>query len=114
MSTAKIVALVGVCLLLGGCVPVTGVKSVAALVIAVVAAIGAGFGLLQNKHEHAVCEKARALDDAITDHEAKYHRPSGATIVELSPTPKGNGIARTHMRNGIATPDTVSRLNERV
>lgn len=113
MSTMKIVALIGVCLLLGGCAPITGVKSVAALVFSLVAAAGAWFGFLHNNHEHAVCEKARALDEAITNHEAKY-RPMESAVVELSPSHKGNGIARTQMRNGIAAPDMVTRLNERV
>ena len=74
MSTMKIVALVGVCLLLGGCVPVTGVKSVAALLFSLAAAAGAWFGILRDKHASVVCDKAKALDKAVTIHEEKYQK----------------------------------------
>ncbi len=74
MSTMKIVALIGVCLLLGGCVPVTGVKGVAALIFSLAAAAGAWFGMLCDKHASVVCKKAKALDKAVTIHEEKYQK----------------------------------------
>jgi len=80
MSTMKIVALIGVCLLLGGCVPVTGVKSIAALIFSLAAAAGVGFGILRDKHTSIVCNKAKALNEAITIHEAKYQSPSEDTV----------------------------------
>ena len=74
MSTMKIVALVGVCLLLGGCVPVTSIKSVAALIISLAAAVGAWFGILREKHACVISKKAEELDKAVTIHEEKYQK----------------------------------------
>jgi len=70
----KIVALIGLCLFLGGCVPVTGVKSIAALLFSLAAAAGAWFGIIRDKHEVTVYDKAKALDKAITIHEEKYQK----------------------------------------
>jgi hypothetical protein len=79
MSTTKIVIIVGMCLFVGGCVPVTGIKSIAALTLSLIAIVGAWFGLAQQNHEHNVCQKARDLDKEVTNHKAKYH-PSDAGI----------------------------------
>lgn len=106
MSTTKYIALVGMCLLLGGCVPITGVKSAAALVISVVAIVGAWFGLVQQNHEHVVCQKARELDNAITMHENTYHRPE-ATEVIFEPVHPADKVAKLTTRK-----DVTSRLNE--
>jgi len=73
MSTLKIAIIVGMCLLVGGCVPVMGVKSIGALLFSLVAIVGAWFGLITQNHEHLVCQKARDLDEAITNHESKFH-----------------------------------------
>jgi len=108
MSTTKFIALVGMCLLLGGCVPITGVKSVAALVISVVAIVGAGLGLVRQNHEHVVCQKARDLDNAITIHEEKY-RPSPDAVVTFGPAHPEDKVAKLTTRN-----DAVSRLNQRM
>jgi len=70
----KIVALIGVCLLLGGCVPVTSIKSIAALIFPLAAAAGAWFGVMCDKHASVVCNKANALDKAVTIHEEKYQK----------------------------------------
>ena len=75
MSTVKIAIIIGVCLVLGGCVPVTGAKSVVALVISIVAIVGAAMGIIQSNHEDSVFKKARELDETITAHEAEYHQP---------------------------------------
>lgn len=106
MSTIKFVAVVGMCFLLGGCVPITGVKSVAALVISVVAMMGAWFGFVRQNHEHVVCQKARDLDNAITIHEEKYHRPED-TVIAFEPTHPGDMVAKLTTRN-----DVTSRLNK--
>ena len=108
MSTIKFVAVVGMCLLLGGCVPVTSVKGVAALIISVVAIVGAWFGLVRQNHEHVVCQKARDLDNAITIHEDKYHRPND-TVVTFEPAHPEDKASKLTTRN-----DTVSRLNQRM
>jgi len=106
MSTIKFIAHVGMCFLLGGCVPVTGVKSVAALSISVAAMVGAWFGFMRQNHEHVVCQKARDLDNAITIHEEKYHRPE-STDVTFEPAHPADKIAKMTTRN-----DAVSRLNQ--
>ena len=108
MSTtiSKILILVSVCLLLGGCAPAVGIKGITALVISLIAAAGAGWGMMCDKYENRVCRKARALDDAVTVHVEKYHRPSsGDTVVSLGSANRGNGTAE---------PDMVSRLSQRM
>ena len=106
MSTLRIIALVGICLLLAGCAPAAGVKGFAALMVSLIAAVGAGWGMLYDNDEKRVCRKAQELDDAVTVHVEKYHRPlSGDTVVSLGSAKKGNGAAE---------PDSVSRLNQRV
>jgi hypothetical protein len=107
MSTiSKILILAGVCLLLGGCAPVAGVKGIVALVASLMAAAGAGWGMMYTKEENRVCRKAQELDNAVSVHEEKYHRPSsGDTIVNLGSAKKGNGVAEI---------DSVSHLSQRV
>ena len=106
MSTIKFIAVVGMCLLLGGCVPITGVKSIAALVISVVAMVGAWFGFIRQNHEHVVCQKARELDNTITIHEEKYHRPED-TVVVFEPAHPADKIAKLTTRD-----DVTSRLTK--
>lgn len=108
MSTtiSKILIIVGVCLLLGGCAPVVGFKGIAALIASLMAAAGAGWGMIHTKDENRVCRKAQELDNAVSVHEEKYHRPSfGDTVVNLGSAKKGNGVAEL---------DSVSRLSQRV
>ena len=106
MSTLRIIALAGLCFLLAGCAPVVGIKGIAALVFSLMAAVGAGWGMMYDKYENRVCQKAQALDDAVTVHVEKYHRPSsGDTVANLGSANRGNGAAE---------PDTVSHLNQRV
>lgn len=106
MSTMRVVAIIGACLLLAGCAPVVGLKSVAAFLVAIAAAVGAGWGMMHDKDEIRVCEKARALDEAVSVHVKKYHRtPSGDTVVSLGSANKGNGVAE---------PDTAARQSQRV
>lgn len=108
MSTTipKILALVGICLLLGGCAPVVGFKGFVALAISLMAAAGAGWGMMYTKDENRVCRKAQELDNAVSVHVEKYHRPlSGDTVVNLESAKKGNGAA---------DPNSVSRLSQRV
>lgn len=107
MSTIKIVIIVGVCLLLGGCVPVSGIKSGFALIFAMAAAVGAWMGFVRDTHEHAVCQKARELNEALTEHEYQYHGsfPKGM-VVKLQPPTKVS--APTRMKKGIAA----ARLNK--
>jgi hypothetical protein len=107
MSTlSKILILVGVCLLLGGCAPAVGFKGFVALVASLMAAAGAGWGMMYTKDENRVCQKAQELDNAVSVHVEKYHRPSsGDTVVNLGSAKKGNGVAE---------PVSVSRLSQRV
>ena len=107
MSTMRFVIIAGICLLLAGCDPVTGIKSVAALVLSIVAIAGAGLGLLQQNHEHAVYQKARDLDNAITIHEKQYHRPE-TNVVSLdskrsqaNPTGDHAADAKSHVNRGL-------------
>ena len=104
MSTLRITALAVLCLLLVGCAPVVGVKGIAALVLSLMAAAGAGWGMMCDQSETRVCQTAQALDDAVTVHVEKYHRPSsGDTVASLGSANRGNGVAE---------PDTVSHLNQ--
>lgn len=106
MSTARILALIGVCFLLAGCIPVSGFNSIAALAFAVIAAAGAVWGITWDKDETRVCEKAELLDEAVTAHEAKYHRPlTEDSVVALNPASKSNGAS---------PPDTKSSMSQRV
>ena len=95
------------CLLIGGCVPITGAKSIAALIISVIAIVGAGLGLAQQNHEHAVCQKARDLDDVITNHEEKYHLSPKGTGVTFGPAHPADKVAKLTMRK-----DVTSHLNQ--
>lgn len=85
----------------------TGVKSVAALVISVVAIVGAWFGLVRQNHEHVVCQKARELDNTITIHEEKYHLSPKGTVVLFEPAHPADKIAKLTTRD-----DVTSRLNK--
>ena len=107
MSTTKFVIIAGLCILLAGCDPVTGIKSIAALVLSIVAMAGAGLGLLQQNHEHTVYQKARDLDNAITIHEKKYHQTE-TNVVSLDSkrsqaNPTGDKVAdaRSHVNRGL-------------
>ena len=107
MSTMKFVIIAGVCLLLAGCAPITGVKSVAALILSIVAMAGAGLGLLQQNHEHTVYQKARELDRTITIHEQKYHRPEQTTNVVSLESRQGQATT------GDNVAASVSHMNRR-
>lgn len=74
MSTPlKAAALVGLCLLLAGCAPVTGVKSVIAIVAMLVSVVAAWVGLSRCKEEDRVVQKGRDLERMVADHVRKYH-----------------------------------------
>lgn len=106
MSTTRILALMGFCLLLTGCIPISGFNSIAALVFAVVAAVGAVWGVSRDKDETRVCQKAQLLDEVVTAHEEKYHRPpTKDSITILNPANKSNGAS---------PPDTKSSMSQRV
>lgn len=109
MSTTKYIVIIGMCLLIGGCVPIAGVKSIAAFIISVIAIVGAGLGLAQQNHEHAVCQKARDLDDVITNHETKYHLSPKGTRVTFEPAHPADTIAKLTTRN-----DITSHSNQRM
>jgi hypothetical protein len=106
MSTIKIVAIIGACLLLEGCVPIAGIKNIALLVSIIAgfgAVIGAAWSSTHNKNTDRVCQKAEDLDNAVTAHEKAYHGAS--PVVSLHPVRKGNGIAR---------PDKATHFSQRV
>ena len=106
MSIAKILFLVGACVLIAGCAPITGIKGLAALVLSLMAVAGAGWTIVHDKSENRVCLKARELEQEITAHEEKYHRsPSDGAVVTMNPAKKGNGVAG---------PDTESHLSQRM
>lgn len=108
MSTtiSKILILVGVCLLIGGCAPVAGFKGFIALAASLMAAVGVGWGMMCTKDENRVCQKAQELDKAVSIHVEKYHQsPPGDTVVNLGSAKKGNGVAE---------PVSVSRLSQRM
>ena len=74
MSTPlKAAALIGLCLLLVGCAPVTGVKSIVALVAMVISIVAAAIGLREDKDEVRLRRKCEDLDRRVTDHVRKYH-----------------------------------------
>jgi hypothetical protein len=105
MSTIKTLVLIGLCLLLAGCAPAIGLKGVAVFLVAIGAAIGAGWCMMHDRDEIRVCEKARVLDEVVTVHVEKYHRASPSNnIVDLAPSHRGNGAA---------APDAKIQLNQR-
>ena len=74
MSTiVKIVALLGLCALLAGCAPATGVKSVIAILAMVISVGAAAWGLTHNRDERRVVEKCNQLDRKVDEHVRKYH-----------------------------------------
>ena len=74
MSTPlKAAALVGLCLLLVGCAPATGVKSIIAVVAMLVSVVAAWVGLSWNKDEDRVVRKGRELERKVANHVRKYH-----------------------------------------
>ena len=84
MSTARVLTVVGVCLLLAGCAPVTGGKSLIAIIAMVISVGAAAWGITHNRDEDRVVRKAEELDRKVDEHIAKYHRPpSRDTVVEL-------------------------------
>lgn len=106
MSTARILALVGVCVLLAGCAPISSIQSIIALGVALLAVAGAAWGITTDRDENRVCLKAQELDKEVTAHEEKYHRSlSSNTVVTLKPANKSNGAAE---------PDTESSLSQRM
>lgn len=112
MSTTKIAVLVGLCLLLGGCVPASSIKGIAAIVIPVIAAVGAWFGFIRQNHEHEVCQKARDLDKAIKIHEETYHKPTPGAVASLDDVRKTKSAGV--VQRSVEVVGTVSRLNQRV
>jgi len=109
MSTTKTAILIGICLLLGGCVPVSGIKDFFALVISLIAAVGAWIGLVQQNHKHSVCQKARDLDNTIETHEQEFHQPQSSNVVDLDTSRKKN----TTTIAGRDTDKTVSQMKGR-
>jgi Flp pilus assembly protein TadB len=108
MSTtiSKIIILVGVSLLLGGCAAIVGTNGITALVVSLIAAAGAGWGMMYTKDENRVCRKAQELDNAVSVHVERYQRSSsGDTVVNLRSANKTNGATE---------PDSVSRLSQRM
>lgn len=74
MSTPlKAAALIGLCLLLAGCAPATGVKSIIAIVAMLVSVVAAWVGLSWNKDEDRVVRKGLELERKVADHVRKYH-----------------------------------------
>ncbi len=106
MSIVKTVALVSVCILLAGCAPISSIQSIIALGVALLAAVGAAWGITTDRDVNRVCLKAQELDKEITAHEEKYHRSlSKDTVVALNPANKSNGATAL---------DTESNLNQRM
>ncbi len=74
MSTPlKAIALIGLCLLLAGCAPATGVKSIIAIVAMLVSVIAAWIGFSCSKDQDRVIRKGQELERKVADHVRKYH-----------------------------------------
>lgn len=74
MSILRTVVPVGLCcLLLAGCAPVTGVKSIIAIVATLVAVGAAAWGLNHDRDEDRVAQKSLQLDKRVTEHTDRYH-----------------------------------------
>ena len=74
MSTfLRVLALTGLCVLLAGCAPATGVKSVIAIIAMLVSVGAAWWGITHNRDEERVAKKCLELDRKVTEHVHKYH-----------------------------------------
>ena len=107
MSTMRIIVLLGICLLLEGCVPVASTKSVVVLIISLVAALFASLGVVRDNDAERVYQKAQDLDDDVTRHEQQYH--VSGTIVEFEPV-----IKPTIRTNGAVHGHTVQNFSQRM
>ena len=73
MSTARILTIVGLTMLLTGCAPVTGAKSLLAIVGMLVCIGAAAWGVTDDIRAKRVEQKMTELETSIDEHINKYH-----------------------------------------
>jgi len=73
MSTARIFAIIGITLLLTGCAPATGIKSILAIIAMFVSVCAAVWGMRNCREEDRAVRKGQELDQQLEKHARKYH-----------------------------------------
>ena len=73
MQLTKILIVVGFCIIIAGCTPITGFKGILTLLLPGIAALGATIGWIYGRCEDRVHQKAKTLDTLVSNHKAQYH-----------------------------------------